>query len=245
MLHGIASTHRYWEEVSPLLTGKRHMIMPNLLGFGRSPKPRSGIYNLDQQIACLKHTLEAYDFSEPPVLVGHSMGAIIALRWAVLEPERFAGLVLTSPVFFEEGRIHEQMASIILEGRELTHRTLARMVTFGFGLSGLIPSRLGIKMVHKWPRTFIEDVCQQRYHVYRKLFKNNNHFMPKVLDDLAEVQLPLRLLVGEHDPPAHHAIDKVRKMCERHQNCQVQVLDCGHQVPLDYPEKVAEAILSV
>jgi pimeloyl-ACP methyl ester carboxylesterase len=38
--------------------------------------------------------------SEPPIVVGHSLGGIVALRAAIRQPERFKALILLDPVLF-------------------------------------------------------------------------------------------------------------------------------------------------
>ncbi|HTE21451.1 MAG TPA: alpha/beta hydrolase [Candidatus Limnocylindria bacterium] len=244
LLHGIVSTHRYWEEIVGLLADKRKLITPDLLGFGESPKPRKGVYDLDQYIACLEQTFKQYHFSEPPLLVGHSMGAIIALRWTLLHPEKFSGLVLCSPVFLEESRFYQQIASIPLEGRLLASKFWAKTVSLAFGRAGLFPSRVAVRLVRRWPRHVMEDATQHRYYVFRKLLKNK-HFMDKVLDDLRHLNLPLTILIGKRDPTSHHALDKAREVCQANGACVIQVLDTGHQLPLEQPAAVAEVILKM
>jgi pimeloyl-ACP methyl ester carboxylesterase len=39
--------------------------------------------------------------SEPPIVIGHSMGGIVALRAAILQPDRFKALILLDPVLFQ------------------------------------------------------------------------------------------------------------------------------------------------
>ncbi len=244
LLHGIVSTHRYWQSVAELLEGERTLIMPDLLGFGDSPKPRRGLYVLEQYLACLDRTFGDYTFSEPPLLVGHSMGALIALRWAVMYPQRFSGLVLCSPVFIEAARLHQQLSTIPLEGRYLSSKLQARVVSRAMGWSGLVPSRLAGRVVRKWPRHIIEDATSHRAHVYRKLLRNK-HFTEHVLRDLQQADLPLRLLIGRHDPTSYHALEQVELVCRAKTSCRIQVLDTGHQLPLEEPEIVAKTILSV
>lgn len=243
LLHGGLSTHRYWNDVAALLEDKRHLLLPDLLGFGSSPKPREAEYSLGQFIACLDHTFEAYDFKEPPVLAGHSMGALIALRWAANQPERFAGVVLSSPLFFEESRFYQQMASIALEGRWLTNKFLAKTITKVMGLTGLVPTPLA-RLVRSRPRHVMEDVTRQRFYVYRKVLRNN-YFGKEVIEDLKNLKPPVRILVGERDPMANHVIEELENLCKINKRCNMMTMPGAHQLPLEHPEVIADAISSV
>jgi pimeloyl-ACP methyl ester carboxylesterase len=50
---------------------------------------------LQASLAALKVVLD--DATEPPILIGHSMGAVASILLAATYPDRLAGLVLTAP----------------------------------------------------------------------------------------------------------------------------------------------------
>jgi lipase len=92
-LHGITAQHRMYGAVA------RHMMYPDgmvgldLRGRGNSEKPSSGGYGLDQHAEDAIRTLD-YLGVERGVLVGHSMGAFVALQASLLYPDRIRALVL-------------------------------------------------------------------------------------------------------------------------------------------------------
>jgi pimeloyl-ACP methyl ester carboxylesterase len=244
LLHGMVSTHRYWQDIVERLAGKRRLIMPDMLGFGASPKPRKATYDIDELIASLERTLKNYRFKQPPVLVGHSMGAVVALRWAREKPEKFSGLVLSSPTFFQKNLFHQQLASIAVEGHLLANKLLAKSITTLMGLAGLIPSPLATRIARSWPKHVIQDATRHRYYVYKKIVKNAL-YMEDVLDDLKAVTIPTHILLGEGDLVARHALSQVRSICRKSKQCHLHVLSGGHQIPLEHPETVAKIIASV
>lgn len=97
-LHGIASSHRYWDGLIQKLDKNHKIVAPDLLGFGRSPWPDIG-YTVADHIAALSSTIEQVIGSEKAIVVGHSMGAILALNYALAHPERVDRLILLSPPY--------------------------------------------------------------------------------------------------------------------------------------------------
>jgi len=81
--------------VAELGTGVR-TIAVDLPGFGAS-NTLAGPYNLDRFAADLRALLESLR-TGPVIVVGHSMGAKVALRLAIEAPELVRGLVLVAPV---------------------------------------------------------------------------------------------------------------------------------------------------
>ncbi len=92
LLHGLTGTHEYFSRLADTLAKKNLVIAPDLLGFGRSAWPDIA-YTADEHLSALEKVMP----KEPFVLVGHSMGSLLALEFARRHPERIAGLILISP----------------------------------------------------------------------------------------------------------------------------------------------------
>ncbi len=96
MLHGLGGTTRYWTSVFKFIEKNRAVTLIDLLGFGDSPKPLRP-YTLDRHLAELSPILMQH---KKCILVGHSMGAVIALAYAARFPEHVKKLVLISLPYF-------------------------------------------------------------------------------------------------------------------------------------------------
>ena len=94
MLHGYTDTHRSFDLVRPLLPRAWRVIAVTQRGHGHSDKPQSD-YAMDDFAGDLPQFLDALGIKRA-VLVGHSMGAAVALRVAADHPGRVAGLALLS-----------------------------------------------------------------------------------------------------------------------------------------------------
>lgn len=115
MLHGYLASSRYYKKLAPRLARDYTVVRLDLLGHGRSPKPRRSSYGFDEQIAAIRHTLERLGIATPYSFVGHSMGTLIALRYATRYPEDVSRLVLFNPPMFSSPE--EARADIAASGR--------------------------------------------------------------------------------------------------------------------------------
>lgn len=99
LLHGVAASHRYWEHGIKPLTAGRTFLIPDLLGFGESPKPRAN-YSLGDHKIALKQLLKEKFGSGRFFIVGHSFGALLGLTLALDMPEQVLGVVaISTPIF--------------------------------------------------------------------------------------------------------------------------------------------------
>src|SRR5918912_2137107 len=91
-MHGITAQHRAFSSVARHLRHPDGMVALDLRGRGNSEKPPSG-YGLDAHAQDAIRTLDHLGIQRG-TLVGHSMGAFVALRAALLYPDRVRALVL-------------------------------------------------------------------------------------------------------------------------------------------------------
>jgi pimeloyl-ACP methyl ester carboxylesterase len=97
LLHGLAGSWRYWRRGLDGLREQRTLYLPDLLGFGRSPKPR-GDYSIAMHTEALTRLLD--EIEGEVVVAGHSMGAILALALYARHPSRVRRIVLIGLPYF-------------------------------------------------------------------------------------------------------------------------------------------------
>jgi cis-3-alkyl-4-acyloxetan-2-one decarboxylase len=102
LLHGIGRTGQTWQHVVELLSSKPYRLVAfDLLGFGASPKPDWPDYDIDDHAGAVIAAIERQRFGQPAVLVGHSMGCLVAVRVARRRPELVRHLVLYEMPLYE------------------------------------------------------------------------------------------------------------------------------------------------
>ncbi len=91
-IHGLTSNHTAWYPIADVLGGSHRLIAYDLRGRGDSEKPAKG-YSLAEHAADLLGLLDHFDLDRA-VIMGHSLGAHIGVRFASHHPDRVAKLVL-------------------------------------------------------------------------------------------------------------------------------------------------------
>jgi pimeloyl-ACP methyl ester carboxylesterase len=97
LVHGGGAHARWWDHIAPLLAAGRRVVAIDLSGHGDSG--RRDEYTLDDWAREVLAVAEAGGIGGPPVVIGHSMGGLVALRVAGLYGSRIEGIVvIDSPV---------------------------------------------------------------------------------------------------------------------------------------------------
>lgn len=104
LLHGLGGTHRYWQAGLEGTTARS--VMVDVLGFGESPRPWRR-YSLAVHLDALEDALLPH---APFALIGHSMGAVLALALAARRPDLVTRLGLLSlPCYASEAAAYDWM----------------------------------------------------------------------------------------------------------------------------------------
>ncbi len=104
MLHGIGSSLEMWGTIAKKMPQDVRVIGVDLLGFGASPKPDWNTYSVRTQADSLATTLFSMKIIGPVVLVGHSLGSLVAVEFARRYPLMTKSLVLVSPPLYQPDR---------------------------------------------------------------------------------------------------------------------------------------------
>lgn len=91
-LHGMTDSWRSFEHVLPRLPPNSHACAISARGHGRSSRPENG-YRLSDMSRDLRAFMDSMGMINAAI-VGHAMGAMVAQKFAVDNPDRVAGLVL-------------------------------------------------------------------------------------------------------------------------------------------------------
>jgi len=94
LIHGLGGSHLNWLRVAPGLAGLGSVFALDLPGFGWSPRDGRGSGLMDERRIVSRFIAERG--TGRVVVAGHSMGGVIAMLQAAVEPSSVAGLVLTS-----------------------------------------------------------------------------------------------------------------------------------------------------
>lgn len=123
-LHGLTGSGAMWEPVLDHLPSLS-AVVPDLIGFGRSPKPDVA-YDLTTQLDALAPLVERY---RPTAVAAHSMGAVVALGMLHRWPSIGLAMLVSPAVFRSPDEAREAMRTAPLLHRvSLRSKVAARVL---------------------------------------------------------------------------------------------------------------------
>ncbi len=239
LLHGFLSSSRYWSKVTELLEQDYKVIAIDLLGFGDSPKPRRSKYDYEAHIDAINKTLKDQNVTEPFTLIGHSMGALIALRYSIVHEDRVRQLILANmPIMLGKRELRKEIF-----GSSKLHR-------FGleFGLHHVtwavfrslyklrwLPSRIRLNL--KENEYFFRHNASSRIRSFYNVIGST-----QVAEDLMRLKVPAQMLSGIEDRAIY--LKNLRERITLSPMIQHAVYSTGHHIPCKMPERIVEKIRS-
>jgi cis-3-alkyl-4-acyloxetan-2-one decarboxylase len=182
LLHGFLASSKYWMRMQPFLTNAGYRVITvDLLGFGDAPKPHSASYNYEDHIAYIDSVITMLKITQPFVLVGHSMGALLAARYGNVFPNRVSALILLHPPLYTTP--HEARATLRNTGMLYRFLLDSNYRRIGWALiKGFAYTKIGKHSRHSRERS-LQNVIEQA----------------KVFSDLKRSATDTLLIVGLRD----------------------------------------------
>lgn len=232
LLHGFLSSGHYFKHIRQTLASNHTVITLDLLGFGKSPKPKLG-YTYDDHFAAINYTLQKLGVSKPFILLGHSMGAHIALKYAVQYPTSVKKLLLFNPPIFAD--YNEMVSAHKATSAKYRLLLFSRTRHLLWFCIKLIPRNVSRRRA---PINLTESIrmgLRAREGSYHNIIGGAT-----VLSDLQKVSAPTLLVTGTNDRPEY--VKNLRHW-QAPKNVDSRIIDVDHH-PLVRKHKEAHAIIS-
>ncbi len=221
-LHGLVDDLSIWDRVALPLSERGEVIRFDQRGHGTSGSP-PGPYRREDLGSDAIALLDTFGI-ERAVLVGHSMGGIVAMTAALAHPDRVAGLVLIGTASHCSEKIAGWYERIALVGESE-------------GCAGIARTIYGERSKRR-----VSGDAQGIAHVTRTL---KSLYDDPLTPKLSALRCPVLLLVGENDPMGPKASENIaRELSERAGVVTtLEVADaCGHWVHVENPRLVVAAL---
>jgi len=238
-LPGMGGTTRYWQGRLTVLEKRCRVLLVDPLGFGQSPKPQTQ-YTVERHVDALHRTLSP---EAPFTLIGHSMGAVLALAYAGRYPQQVKRLILIGlPYFGGREQTYEHFRNGPIPNRWVfTNVTLAAIACM---LTRRVFGRVLPTLLRDVPREVAEDLVK---HTWRSFTSSlweviYNYDLQEAVAQL-DPHLPVFCLHGEQDQTAPLA--GVQQLAGKRPNWHIEALaDIDHHPWLRQPDTCSERILA-
>jgi magnesium chelatase accessory protein len=243
LLHGTGSSTHSWSDLIPLLENHAQVLVPDLPGHAFTLGAKLEDLKLDEIARSLQLLITQLGIEAPSIVVGHSAGAPLALRFAAAALKQPKLVIALNPSFIPPPPIYTSFFGPLLG-------PITRSSTLSSLLASLSPS---LGMVDKLLDSTNTILPEARRVYYRKLFERSDHvrgsmnFMAaadiqKVLAEADLYQGKLICVLGNQD--AWIPVKPLEKIIRDHfSTAEIMKWEGGHIMHELEPGKVAQLIL--
>jgi pimeloyl-ACP methyl ester carboxylesterase len=201
----LCTTHVNWApQVEPLVAAGAQVILWDYRGHGLSSVPDdAAAYTLDQVVDDLGRVLEHAAKGRPALLAGLSFGGLASLHFSLRHPERVRGLVLAaSGPGFKNPKAQAGW-------REATEKTAAFLEARGMAafVERVESTTVGGRPELPAARAAGAAIAAQDPLGLARFARHIAGVAPPVIDELASIDVPALVIVGERDEPYLRAAD--------------------------------------
>ncbi len=245
LLHGLASTSRWWDPVAARLATRHRVVRYDHRGHGRSSAPLHG-YTVDGLAADAIDILDRLGLTHV-VLAGHSLAAAVALTAAATRPDLIAGLACVDGGVYDPagmfGDTWRQAGAVMVRARRgRTTLPVLRAWLAGTGLPvELLPIVVANYTAHGGQLRLRLDPTHEARLAYSLWTQRPAALLPAV-------RAPVHLIAAHYgderyDRPRRESIRRARDLVG--DRLHTRWVRGGHDLPLQRPAAVTAALTDI
>lgn len=245
LLSGLASSERFWGAAYDALGQHAHVVAIDPAGFGASMQSAAsdGEIDADTHVDAVLATLSALGLHElPAVIVGHSMGASLAVRVAARHVPARAVVAFDAPLYVSAVEADERVRHMGWFEALLAHGPIAERVCEWMCRHRSAAQALAIAISPRLPIAVASDTVKHTWHGYVGGFDSlvRDAGWSDALRALAARQVPVWLVDGDNDPvPVPGRADELARA---YPQVSALRLPGGHRLPLSDPSTCASIV---
>lgn len=240
LLHGIGNYGRVWDFVADAVAGRLRLVAPDARGHAASVTPAGG-YAPEDFVADAIAVMDTLGLARP-VVVGHSMGGAHALVLAVLHPKKVRSLVLVD-VGPEIGREGGDRARRLSLGRPDRFADEAAALAYLRETSpGYSEAVYANRMAHVFARDTTGSLVWRSSKDALTRILSGSDRRDEAWRALGALAMPVLVVRGTRSESLR--AETFTRMLETIPDVHGLELDAGHNVQLDRPRELADAIVA-
>jgi pimeloyl-ACP methyl ester carboxylesterase len=238
-LHGINSSSNNWKNVLPLLPTKYRPIAIDLLGFGDSPKPKWPNYNLTDHAKSVERTIKSLKMGQQVVVVGHSLGSLVAIELARRNPKMINRLILCSTPFYVQKEVNSEVNKYAKPNKKVNNALFAIYEKIIDNQETTLSSAQ--KIMKLAPKDSSFTLTPKTWVSFKKSLQNSI-MSQNSYQTVQKLTIPILLLNGLTDVllvNKHH-----RYLAKQYNNIKLEFLPSGHMINKLAGKQIAKAIIN-
>ncbi len=231
LLHGLGESGEMWTAIiRKLHIEDVRIVTLDLVGFGKSPKPKWATYSTSFQAKSIRLTLAKLFVRGKVIVVGHSLGSLVAIETAKKYPYLASALVLCSPPLYvapddksllRPERVLRKLFAAMADNTE----QFVALAQFAAKYQIIVDKSFNV--THKNVDIFLNAL--------RAAIANQT-----ALEDIVKIRVPIEIMHGVLDPLVINA--NLRKVAKQNSHIHIRDVAAGHEVMGLYEDALVKVI---
>lgn len=217
-IHGIGNTGEAWDDVVSKLPKDIRVIVIDLLGFGTSPSPSWAQYSAKTQARSVLATYFKLRITGQVIIVGHSLGSLVAIEMAKRYPLLVKSLILCSPPLYTS----VQKSSLLPSSESLLKQLYKTAYDRPDDFLKLAAVAMKYELINKSFNVTSDNVESYMAALQAMILNQTS------LKDATRVTVPTTIIKGSLDPFV--VAKNLKQVAKSNNNIKLKTVIAGHEV---------------